>query len=118
MTQHIKISEALACLRAARLMLYGVCDLATEILASGRLPDDEERTRFRSEAAFAGRLFTQAVNLVWDAGGGAVIYDQNPLSRAFRDVSTAARHLTQNWDINASAHGRVVIGLPIDNPSL
>ncbi len=90
MTQHIKISEALASLRAARLILYGVCDLATEILASGRLPDDEERTRFRSEAAFAGRLFTQAVNLVWDAGGGAVIYDQNPLSRAFRDVSTAA----------------------------
>jgi 3-hydroxy-9,10-secoandrosta-1,3,5(10)-triene-9,17-dione monooxygenase len=118
MTQHIKISEALVSLRAARLLLYGVCDLATEILASGRLPDDEERTRFRSEAAFAGRLFTQAVNLVWDAGGGAVIYDQNPLSQAFRDASTAARHLTQNWDINASAHGRVVIGLPIDNPSL
>jgi 3-hydroxy-9,10-secoandrosta-1,3,5(10)-triene-9,17-dione monooxygenase len=69
MTQHIKISEALACLRAARLMLYGVCDLATEILASGRLPNDEERTSFRSEAAFAGRMFTQAVNIVWDAGG-------------------------------------------------
>jgi len=118
MTQHIKISEALACLRAARLMLYGVCDLATEILASGRLPNDEERTRFRSEAAFAGRLSTQAVNLVWDAGGGGVVYDHNPLSQAFRDASTAARHLTQNWDINAAAHGRVVIGLPIDNPSL
>jgi hypothetical protein len=28
------------------------------------------------------------------------------------------RHLTQNWDINAAAHGRVVIGLPIDNPAL
>ena len=63
-------------------------------------------------------MFTQAVNIVWDAGGGGVIYDQNPLSRAFRDVSTAARHLTQNWDINAAAHGRVVIGLPIDNPAL
>ena len=118
MTQHIKISEALACLRAARLMLYGVCDLATEILASGRLPNDEERISFRSEAAFAGRMFTQAVNIVWDAGGGAVIYDQNPLSQAFRDANTAARHLTQNWDINAAAHGRVVIGLPIDNPAL
>jgi 3-hydroxy-9,10-secoandrosta-1,3,5(10)-triene-9,17-dione monooxygenase len=47
-----------------------------------------------------------------------VIYDQNPLSQAFRDANTAARHLTQNWDINAAAHGRVVIGLPIDNPPL
>ena len=39
------------------------------------------------------------------------------LSRAFRDICTAGR-LTQNWDINAGAHGRVVLGLPIDNPSL
>jgi Acyl-CoA dehydrogenase, C-terminal domain len=74
-------------------MLYDVCDLATEILASGRLPNDEERTSFRSEAAFAGRMFTQAVSIVWDAGGGAVIYDQNPLSQAFRDANAAARHL-------------------------
>ena len=43
-----------------------------------------------------------------------MIYDQNPLSQAFRDANTAARHLTQNWDINAAAHDRVVIGLPID----
>jgi len=118
MTQHVKISEALACLRASRLMLYGVCDLATEILASGRLPNDEERTQFRSEAAFAGQLLTRAMNLVWDAGGGGVIYDRSPISRAFRDINTAARHLTQNWDINASAHGRVVLGLPNDNPAL
>jgi hypothetical protein len=24
----------------------------------------------------------------------------------------------QNWDMNAAAHGRVVIDLPIDNPAL
>jgi hypothetical protein len=47
-----------------------------------------------------------------------VIYDQNPLSQAFRDANTAARHLPQNWDINVTAHDRVVIGLPIDNPAL
>ena len=39
-------------------------------------------------------MFAQAVNIVWDAGGGAVIYDQNPLSQAFRDANAAARHLT------------------------
>jgi hypothetical protein len=47
-----------------------------------------------------------------------VIYDQNPLSQAFRDANTTARHLTQNWDITAAAHDRVVIGLRIDNPAL
>jgi hypothetical protein len=35
-----------------------------------------------------------------------------------RDANTAARHLTQNWDVKAAAHSRVVIGLPIDNPAL
>ena len=47
-----------------------------------------------------------------------MIYDQNLLSQAFGDANTTARHLTQNWDINAATHDRVVIGLPIDNPAL
>jgi hypothetical protein len=59
-----------------------------------------------------------AVQIVWDAGGGAVIYDANPISRGFRDVSTAARHTTQAWDLNAATHGRVKLGLPLDNPAL
>jgi 3-hydroxy-9,10-secoandrosta-1,3,5(10)-triene-9,17-dione monooxygenase len=40
------------------------------------------------------------------------------MSRVFRDMSAANRHFTQNWDVNASTYGRVLMGLDMDNPSL
>jgi 3-hydroxy-9,10-secoandrosta-1,3,5(10)-triene-9,17-dione monooxygenase len=117
-TQHVKVAEAVACIKTARTVLYGICDEATEIMNSGRLPTLEERAGFRSSAAFAGQLSLRAVNIVWDASGGGGVYDSNPLSRQFRDISAANRHITQNWDVNATTHGRMVLGLPIDNPVL
>ena len=117
-TQHVKMAEAMACVKAARLLLHGVCDQATEILGAGRLPTIEERARFRSEAAFAGQLSTRAVSVVWDAGGGGNVYDTNAMSRLFRDCNVANRHITQSWDANAGTHGRVALGMAIDNPAL
>ena len=63
-------------------------------------------------ATYAGKLASSAVNLVLDAGGGGVIYERNPLSRAVSDITVANRHITQNWDVNASTYGRVLLGLP------
>jgi 3-hydroxy-9,10-secoandrosta-1,3,5(10)-triene-9,17-dione monooxygenase len=117
-TQQVKVAHALSAISAARKLMLGICDDVMGVLDAGREATDEERTRFRSEAAYAGRLATEAVNLVWDAGGGAGVYDSHPLSRLFRDTSAANRHITMSWDVNASAHGRVALGLPIDNPAL
>ena len=117
-TQQVKVAEALASVETARMMLEAVADKAIAILQEGRLPTDEERTRFRCQSAFAGKLAMNAVQIVWEAGGGAVIYDTNPISRGFRDVATATRHTTQAWDLNASTHGRLMLGLPLDNPAL
>lgn len=117
-TQQVKVAEALSCLRAARLLIYGACEEMTKILESDRLPTDEERARCRAEATFAGQLATRAVNVVWDAAGGGAIYERNPLSRYFADMSAANRHITQNWDVSAISHGRTALGLPLDNPTL
>jgi 3-hydroxy-9,10-secoandrosta-1,3,5(10)-triene-9,17-dione monooxygenase len=117
-TQQIEIAEAEACVSAARRMLHGICDDATAILEAGRQPTMEERTRFRSEAAFAGQLSARAVNVAWEAGGSGGVYETNPLSRLFLDMTVANRHLTQQWDVNAATFGRVVLGLPVDNPAL
>jgi 3-hydroxy-9,10-secoandrosta-1,3,5(10)-triene-9,17-dione monooxygenase len=117
-TTHVKIAEALSCVRAARLVIYGACDKMTEILESGRLPSDQDRAGIRAEATFAGQLATRAVNVVWDAAGGGAVYNRNPLSRSFADISVANRHITQNWDVSAITYGRTVLGLPMDNPTL
>ena len=117
-TQQVKIAEAASCVETASLLLYSCADEALAILQTGRLPTDEERTRLRSHAAFAGKLMTNGVNIVWEAGGGAMIYDSNPISRGFRDVTCINRHTTQTWDNNAATHGRVKLGMPLDNPAL
>jgi hypothetical protein len=33
-------------------------------------------------------------------------------------MATATRHFTHNWDLNGAAYGRLLLGLPIDNPAL
>ncbi|WP_421998333.1 acyl-CoA dehydrogenase family protein [Reyranella sp.] len=117
-TQQVKVAEASAAIAAARQLLFGVCDEASAIAAGDGLPDDEQRARFRSHAAFAGRLAARAVEQLWDAGASSSIYASNPMSRIFRDMSVAGRHFTQNWDVNGSTHGRVLMGFDLGDPTL
>jgi 3-hydroxy-9,10-secoandrosta-1,3,5(10)-triene-9,17-dione monooxygenase len=117
-TQQVRVAEASTAVETARMLLRSAANEAMTILESGRLPTPEERTKFRCHAAYAGKLMTNAVTIVWEAGGGAVMYDSNPISRGFHDVTSANRHTTQTWELNASMHGRVKLGLPLDNPAI
>ena len=117
-TQQVKVAEAQSAVITARRLLYSICDEAQEIADARQATTVADRTRFRALAAYAGRLVASAVNLVLEAGGGRVIYDRDPLSRCVTDMTVAARHTTQNWDVNASTYGRALLGLPIEVPAL
>ena len=117
-TQQVKVAEASAAIAAARQLLFAVCDEASGIAARDALPSDEQRAKFRSHAAFAGRLSARAVELLWDAGASSSVYSANPMSRVDRDMSVASRHFTLNWDANGSTHGRVLMGLELGDPTL
>lgn len=117
-TVHVKVAEARAAVASARRIYLGNCDEATEIGDSGRLPNAEERARYRAEGAYAAKLCCQAVDLITSASGGGGIYDKNPLSRAFRDIHAGTAHITQTWDPNAVTYGRIALGLDTDNPLL
>jgi 3-hydroxy-9,10-secoandrosta-1,3,5(10)-triene-9,17-dione monooxygenase len=117
-TQHIRVAEAVASLEAAKAVLYMNCQEIMRILEAGQLPTDEQRTKYRCIGAFAGQLAFRAANIIWDASGARGVYMNNPIARGYRDMCAASRHFTHNWDINASTHGRVKVGLPLDNPSL
>jgi alkylation response protein AidB-like acyl-CoA dehydrogenase len=118
MSQQIKVSEAVASLDAARAVLYTMCDQIMALLEAGKLPTDEQRTRYRCVAAYAGKLVFTAANAIWDAEGARGVYMKNHIAREYRNLCTATRHFTHNWDVNATSHGRVKLGLPLDNPSL
>lgn len=111
-TQQVKVAEAQTAVLAARQLIYSVLEEAEALLRRGGTTTVEDRTRYRALATYAGKLGASAVNLVLDAGGGGVIYERNPISRAVLDVTVANRHITQNWDVNASTYGRVLLGLP------
>lgn len=111
-TQQVKVAEAQTAVLSARQLIYSTLREVEAIFKNGGTTTVEDRTRFRAVATYAGRLAASAVNLVLDAGGGGVIYERNPISRYVLDMTVANRHITQNWDVNASAYGRVLLGLP------
>ncbi|MDI4234169.1 acyl-CoA dehydrogenase family protein [Bradyrhizobium sp. Arg237L] len=117
-TQQVKVAEAQSAVIAARQIMYSVVDEAESLANRVVKTTVEDRTRFRALATYAGKLSSSAVNLVLEAGGGGVIYDRNPIARCVSDTAVANRHITQNWDVNASTYGRVLLGLPSENPML
>lgn len=116
--QHLKVAEAAVCLTAARSLSRTTCDEIVAHATNGTLPTDEQRTKYRAQAAFVGRTAWRAANVIWDAAMGRGVYESNPLARSFRDMSAATRHFTHHWEVNGAAYGRVRLGLPMDNPSL
>ena len=111
-TQQVKVAQAKVEILAARQLIYSVLAEIEDVFKGGGATTVEDRTRYRAIATYAGKLGMSAVNLVLEAGGGGVIYDRNPISRYALDVTVANRHITQNWDVNASTYGRVLLGLP------
>jgi len=93
-------------------------NLAQAIAEAGRVPTMVERTRWRRDGAFAGRLCMRAAERVLELAGGSGIYDTNPISRGYRDLRSANTHISQNWDINASNWGRAALGLAVPDNSL
>ncbi len=111
-TTQIKIGEAATALDAARVLLYACCEEAMAVAVAGGVMDIEDKSRMRGDATFAGNLAARAVDLMFSLAGGAGLYDAHPISRALRDMKCIQAHMTQNWDINGSNYGRVLLGLP------
>ena len=111
-TTQIKIGEAATALDAARVLLYACCEEAMAVAVAGGVMDIEDKSRMRGDATFAGNLAARAVDLMFSLAGGAGLYDAHPISRALTDMKCIQAHMTQNWDINGSNYGRVLLGLP------
>ncbi|HZT50836.1 MAG TPA: flavin-dependent monooxygenase, partial [Stellaceae bacterium] len=77
-----------------------------------------DKARWRRDGAYAAGICTKAVELVFTATGGAGVYLDQPIQRAFRDIHAANAHYALSWDVNATLWGRVALGLPPDMPTL
>ena len=111
----LRIAEAASVIRATRLQLRDGPREAHAIAEEGRIPTEVEKTRWRSDAAYACRKCADAVDLLYRASGGAGNYRRNPLQRFFRDVHAGVGHIGVSWDANGAEHGRALLGLPHGN---
>jgi 3-hydroxy-9,10-secoandrosta-1,3,5(10)-triene-9,17-dione monooxygenase len=117
-TVQVRLAEAAAAVHAARLVMTSRCDQASALAEHARVPSLDEKVALRRDGAYAAKLCTRAVDLLFEASGGDALYDQRDIQRAFRDVHAANSHNALTWDVAASLYGKVALGIRIDNPTI
>jgi alkylation response protein AidB-like acyl-CoA dehydrogenase len=109
------VARAEAALLSARSFLYDTVGGVWADVLAGRTPDARQLAIARLARVNAYAAGAQAVDLVYEAGGGSSIYAVSPLERCLRDIRTASQHVsmaTANYEVV----GRVLLGLPPDRP--
>jgi 3-hydroxy-9,10-secoandrosta-1,3,5(10)-triene-9,17-dione monooxygenase len=117
-TMQVHVAEAGALIDAAEAVMLKDCAEAARYAESGQIPPMEDKVRWRRDGAYAARMCTKAVDIIFTAAGGAAIYESNPVQRAWRDIHAANGHFGVNWDANGVTYGRVALGLPPDTANL
>jgi 3-hydroxy-9,10-secoandrosta-1,3,5(10)-triene-9,17-dione monooxygenase len=117
-TMQVHVAEAGALIDAAEALMLRDCAEAARYAEKSEVPPMEDKVRWRRDGAYAARMCTQAVDIIFAAAGGGAIYESNPLQRAFRDIHAANGHFGVNWDANGINYGRVALGLPPDSANL
>jgi 3-hydroxy-9,10-secoandrosta-1,3,5(10)-triene-9,17-dione monooxygenase len=111
----VRIAEATTEVRTARRIMQ---DEIAEVLERARRDETatlEERLGVRCAQAYAATLCVQAVNRLFEGGGGHALFDRSPLQRFHRDVHAASHHAALSRDIWSEQYGRVLLGLEPTN---
>jgi alkylation response protein AidB-like acyl-CoA dehydrogenase len=92
-TAQIKLAEAEANLRSARLFFYDTIESAWELAKSGDPVSVEKRRDMRLATTNAVNKSVAIVSDMYDLGGGSAVYKNSRLQRSFRDVNVAKSHI-------------------------
>ena len=115
-TVQVKVGEAATLVDASELLLKRDAEELMAYAERGEIPDLESRHRYRRNGCYTVSMCTRAVDLIVAASGARSLFDDNPIQRIFLDMHAAATHINLNWEITSISYGRVVLGLPPDNP--
>jgi alkylation response protein AidB-like acyl-CoA dehydrogenase len=114
--QH-QVADAIATVSSGRAWLHQVVAEIWQAVQAGHDVPVEARAQLLLAASHATRSGAQAVDLAYTASGGSANYRSSPLQRAFRDVHAVTQHVATAPQSVQSA-GRMLVGLPPDNPLL
>jgi 3-hydroxy-9,10-secoandrosta-1,3,5(10)-triene-9,17-dione monooxygenase len=117
-TTQSRLGHAAAAVAAAERILIGNCQDVMQRAQMHVMPDREFKIRLRRDGAYAAHLCTEAVTLLFGAGGGEFLYNQQTIQRSFRDIHAANSHHALAWDIATTMAGKSLLGLAADLPTL
>lgn len=106
----VRLADALATVRAARLVWQEAIDELTAAVAADDIDDPVWRGGLRLAAAHTVRLSIQTVGIVLEGAGASVHFENSPLQRISRDLNTLRGHVVFDWDRAASLAGRLELG--------
>jgi 3-hydroxy-9,10-secoandrosta-1,3,5(10)-triene-9,17-dione monooxygenase len=113
----IKVASAAAAVTTAKTMINNDCDEATQTVAQGKICTEEQKHRWRRNAAYVTNLCFDAIDGLYKATGGRGAYKTNPIQRHYRDASVGITHISMSWDVMGAEFGSYALGLG-SNPSI
>ena len=87
--QQIKLGEATAALHGAQALIRAEAREIQTLAAADQPPDSATRSKYRSNAAYAGGLAYRAAQRIFDLAGARAIYANNEIGRIFLHVIVA-----------------------------
>jgi indole-3-acetate monooxygenase len=112
----VQIAQAEALVRSGRAFLFETLREAWADVVAGRTISLRQHALLRLAATHSAACATEAVDLMYQAGGGTSVYTSSRLERAFRDVHVATQHLAIATTVYEPA-GRVLLGLDPGTPA-
>ena len=107
------VAQAEALLRSARGFFYEMLDEAWAAATRTGEVTVEHRRDIRLATTHATRSSAEAVDLMYQLGGGTSVYRSSPLQRIFRDIHVATQHMMvapATYELT----GRLLLGLDTD----
>lgn len=117
-TTQARLGHAASAISAAERILVGNCREAMALAATSAVPTRDQKIRMRRDGAYAAHLCTEGVDLLFGAGGGEFLYNQQVIQRSFRDIHAANSHYALAWDIATTMAGKSLLGIAADLPTL
>jgi len=111
-TMQDRVARAEALLRSARMYLFGTVEDVAAGSYGADTVSEEGSAALRLASAHAAQSSVDAVDLVFDGGGGTAIYATSRLERCFRDVHMVTHHVCVAPS-NLEMVGQYLLGGPL-----
>jgi len=109
------VAQAEGLIGSARSYALEVLSDVLSTLERNEKPSFRQRALCRLSVSHAHKACVQAVDMLYDIGGGASAYEKNGMDRLLRDVRTANQHIVGDYKSFEFA-GRMLMGMKPGEP--